>query len=88
VPRGDARPRAPAEPGRKRNRKILDRWLARERGLKGPLLARMATALSAAAAEEAPVPSGPDEVPGELLELLAEAFEEVSMVMREDPWAA
>lgn len=78
----------PAEPGRKRNRKILDRWLARERGLKEPLLARMATALSAAAAEEAPVPSGPDEVTGELLELLAEAFEEVSMVMREDPWAA
>jgi hypothetical protein len=79
----------PAEPGRKRNRKILDRWLARERRLKGPLLARMAAALSAAsAAEEAPVPTGPDEVPGELLDLLAEAFDEVSMFMREDPWAA
>jgi hypothetical protein len=34
------------------------------------------------------VPTGPDEVPGELLDLLAEAFDEVSMFMREDPWAA
>ena len=79
----------PREPGRKRNRKILDRWLAREREAKRPLLARMASLLAREADANATVgPDWPDEVPEELLDLLDTAFEAVPILMQDAGWAA
>ena len=79
----------PAEPGRRRNRKMLDRWRAREREAKRPLLARMASLLAReAGAAAAEAREWPDEVPGELLDMLGSSFEEVPMFMQDAIQAA
>ena len=74
----------PREPGRKRNRKILDRWLEREREAKASLLERLTSLLS----REAGPRARREDVPEELVALLESAFEVVPTFMHEDDLAA